>query len=406
MIKRLYLLSLALISSATLYSMTFDNRFLPLYFKPFTRKLNAQSFFRFQPFFMRSERGHGDFDETNLPNIDGTYDQVEIGKSLIALGRPNPFPSQLRGIPSIPWRREGHIDAEGIAFFYEQYLGCFFSVGTSFLFAHINSGQEFCLDSNAETGNRQQLFTVRERMDRELGITPPLFHRTMFGDFDFYLRFGTVTEYLFRVKRIDSGLKLGVIAPTAPDIAINNPASIPLGGEKHWGIYLGLENEVELKEDLIFGVQLRAIKRFARTLTRRMPIACEPTRYGAEVGPLRIDPGWTFVFNPYFSIEGLREGFGLRAQYTLVAHLEDTLTDMRSQARRDSVPVNLDPVRQRSSWGMEHVTLGAFYDFGKTRDNSWCLPIISVYWDIPVDWLVSKRSAKTHSVSVMFELNF
>jgi hypothetical protein len=387
--------------------MTFDNRFLPLYFKPFTRRAPGLSYSRIQPFFMRSERGHGDFDETSLPTIDGTYDAAEVGKALELVGKPNLFPSQLRGIPSIPWRREGHLDAEGMAFFYEQALGCYVSVGTSFLFAHINSAHEFCLDSaNTGLGNRQQLFDIRQKLDRELDVTPPLFKKTAFGDFDFYFRFGAVAEYICKVKRIDSGFKLGMIAPTASDIDLDNPASIPLGGEKHWGLYLGLDNEVELKEDLIVGLQLRAIKRFARTLTRHMPVAQEPTRYGAVTGPLRIDPGWTFVFNPYVSIEGLREGFGLRVQYTLVAHLEDKLTDMRSEDVQKARPVHLDPVRARSSWGTEHVTLGAFYDFGKTRQSGWCLPVIAAYWDIPVDWFVSKRSAKTHSVSVTFELAF
>ena len=51
----------------------------------------------------------------------------------------------------------------------------------------------------------------------------------------------------------------------------------------------------------------------------------EPSLYGAVKGSLQVDPGWTFVFNPYVTFEGLREGFGAKAQYTLISHLRDQI---------------------------------------------------------------------------------
>lgn len=137
-----------------------------------------------------------------------------------------------------------------------------------------------------------------------------------------------------------------------------------------------------------------------------MPVDCEPANYGAIVGPLSVNPGWTFVFNPYVSVEGLREGFGLKAQYTLVSHLRDRFSDARSADEQERLPSKLGRIQELSSWGMEHVTIGAFYDFGLVKESPCLYPKISAYWDIPVNWLVSKRSAKTSSVSLMFELNF
>ena len=124
------------------------------------------------------------------------------------------------------------------------------------------------------------------------------------------------------------------------------------------------------------------------------------------VGPLEVDPGWTFVFNPYASFEGLREGFGLKAQYTLVSHLKDSFCDKRSDEEKKRIRTVLEPVRERSSWGMEYVTLGAFYDFGKVKDCPCIYPKISAYWDIPVTWLVAKRASKTNCVSLMVEVDF
>ena len=54
-----------------------------------------------------------------------------------------------------------------------------------------------------------------------------------------------------------------------------------------------------------------------------------------------IDPGWTFVANPYFSFEGLRDGFGLQVQYTVVAHLRDLIEDKRAVEAQKKHPVPL-----------------------------------------------------------------
>jgi hypothetical protein len=421
MIKHSYisLICLSLVTWWTAQGMVFDNRYLPLYHKPYTRRIGSWSHIRLQPFFMRADRAQGSFEDGSIPDINGRYDQIEIGKALVTSGclPENPFRSDLQGISSIPWKREGRIDAEGLAFFYEQPLGhpwlCGpnFSVGLSLLFMHISAHHEFCLDSScidALEGDRQYLFALKDRMNQALGVTPPLFSKTGFGDIDFYLRYGVIYDYIFKFRRVDAGIKLGALFPTATDISLDNPAAIPFGGGafdrgRFWGIYIGLESEVELKEDWYFGIQFRASKRFPRTVLQRMPTELEPTQYGTIVGHFRINPGFTFVFNPYISFEGLREGFGLKALYTVVAHLEDRITDRRTDT---TIPVKIDRVQERSSWGMEHVTIGAFYDFAKQTDcRSW-LPTVSVYWDIPVDWVVSKRSSRTNSVSLMVEIDF
>jgi hypothetical protein len=400
MLKRLICIALV---GGTMQAMVFDNRFLPLFLKPFTRRWDAPSHMRIQPFFMHADRGISELSRLNIPDIFGPYDMVNLADALVEKGCPNPLRSDFIARTSIPWTRRGRIDAQGLAFLYEQYLGNCFSVGINAMFAHVNSRHEFLLRDAEEQlpiGDKEYLFAVKEKIHRELGLVPALFSKTGFGDIDLYLRFGSWWDYTLKLRRIESGLRVGVLIPTASAIPLNNPAAIPLGGEKHWGAYIGVESEVEIKEDMKVGLMARAIKRFPRTSLQRIPLAGEPSNYGALVGPLRVDPGWTFVFNPTFSLEGLREGFGVAAQYTLVAHLRDRITDVGQQA---SI---IGPVIARSSWGMEYVTVGAFYDFGKVRECPTLYPKISAYWDIPVNWLVSKRASKTNSVSLMIELDF
>lgn len=411
MIKRLICL---LLLNGVIQAMVFDNRFLPLYLKPFTRRWDAPSHMRLQPFFMQADRGFSELERLNIPDIFGSYDLIKLTNALVKRGLENPLRSDFLAEPSIPWRRKGRIDAQGLAFLYEQYLGRCISVGVNALFAHVASRHEFLLRGDDDgsnqrdrpQGDREYLFAVKEKIHRELGIAPAFFNRTGFGDIDLYLRFGSWWDYTLKFRRIESGIKLGVLIPTAAETPLANPAAIPLGGERHWGAYIGLESEFEVKEDMRVGLMFRASKRFARTSLQRLPLDDEPSNYGALIGPLRVDPGWTFVFNPTFSLEGLREGFGVAAQYILVSHLRDRVTDMRPAKERALVAANLGPLAARSSWGAEYVSIGAFYDFGKVRECPTLYPKISAYWDMPVNWLVSKRASKTNSVSLMVELDF
>ena len=113
--------------------------------------------------------------------------------------------------------------------------------------------------------------------------------------------------------------------------------------------------------------------------------------------------GHLFLHHHVF-LKGIREGLGISVLYTLVAHLKDQVT---SCVPCDGLPFeglqpNIKEFERRSSWGSEYVSIGLFYDLAKERD---CCryPTISVYWDIPVDWLISERSARTHGISLLVD---
>lgn len=407
MLKRLCIVGIFFCSS--LQGMVFDNRFLPLYFKPHTRRCDALSWIRIQPFFMRADRAFSSEDKhANIPDIDGSYDQVSVANALVAVGHENPLRSDFRLKTTIPWTRRGRLEAQGVALYYEQAFTEYCSLGIGTFYGRVNARHEFLLKGTEQAlqeGDKDYLFQAKERMHRELGVEPPFFNKTGFGDIDLYARFGMGFDYTLKCRRLDPAFKIGLIIPTASTTPCNNPAAVPLGGQGHWGIYGALEFEAECKEDVHAGFNFRAIKRFKKSRRLHVPVAGEPSSYGAVVAPVMIDPGWTFVANPYISFEGLREGFGLNVQYTVVSHLRDHLHDQRAKEEHTN-PAALNLLQCRSSWGMEHVTIGAFYDFGKVRECPTLYPKLSAYWDIPVNWLVSKRAAKTSSVSLMLELDF
>ena len=390
-------------------AMVFDNRYLPLYLKPVSRHCDALSSFRLQPFFMRADRSFSPNSQIELPDMCGIYDQRVLDQALVNSGHEEILRSDFRLRSTIPWVRQGRLEAQGLAFLYEQAFSSWFSLGVSALFAHVSVRHEFLLtgaDDRLPVGDKEYLFQAKEKINKELGLSAPLFSKTGFGDIDLYARFGSIWEYCLRCRRIDSSIKFGLLIPTAQERDVNNPASIPLGGNKHWGIYTGIEQECELKEDWFIGLMFRAIKRFGKTHSMRLPLLIEPVEYGALCGPVHVDPGWTFVFNPYFSLAGLREGLGVQVGYTLVAHLADTYRDLRAADVFKQFPSRIHLLEECSSWRSEHVTVGAYYDFAKMYDCPRLYPRLSIYWDIPVDWLVGNRAAKTAAVSLMVGFDF
>lgn len=412
------LFSLATINNC--YSMIFDNRFFPLYQKPFFKFRSISSCFEspsalvVQPIATTATCSTDDFgDKAPISAFEGKFDEAIEAKALKVAGiitdNDPLFRSDIIGIASIPWRFTGKLESLGVALLYEQAITKHFAVGFSAIFLRVESHREFkrekkdVINGDVRPGDERELINLRAKMTHLLGLTPPQFSQVGFGDLDLYLRFGNIWEYRARMKQIIAGLRLGMYAPTGLRRELDNPASVPFGGNGFWGAYLQLENEFELKEDLRVGFQFRLIKRFSRDFVNRFSVCSEPEIFGAGCGPMKITPGLTYVFNPYVSIEGLREGLGLRVLYTLVKHERDVFCDLRDKTKPIAL---LNSTEKRSSWGMEHVTVSAFYDFGKAREDRKLLPVVSLAWDIPISFLVAKRSVRSNGISVLIEMDF
>lgn len=393
------------LSAFRLNSMVYDNRYFPLYLKPFTRKPCSTGHLQFQPYFMVADSAQGEIERIPIPDLKGSYDMIQVINSLMQTGilKENPLRSDLQGISTLPFKREGELNSEGIAFFYELPLWYNLAIGTSFLFMHVNSRVEFCLTKDClEVGNgdRQYLFNLNGKLEELLGVTPPIYNKTVFGDTDLYLRWAVHIPYFLKFRSADFGFKFGTIIPSSPRTPYNNPAAVPVGGQKHWGLYVDIENQYEVREDWFASFMIRAIKRLKNKSQEHLPIFHEPYNYGALIGPELVDPGWTFVFNPAIRFDGVRDGLGFTALYTLVSHLENKISFLESY---ECVKPNLRPEEYRSSWGMEYVTLGFYYDFSKSEETTEKRPVFSAYWDVPVDWLVSRRSVRTNAISLMLD---
>ncbi len=371
------LASLVLIFSL-INGMEFDNRYFPLYLKPYIREVNRPSYLVIQPFAMTGKHAYDIYAEKGaIPTtLYGLYDENGMDQALILGGytQKSLFRSDLVNGGPYNWDTPGRIEAQGLAINYYQALTCHFSVGFSVLAMRVESHEVFkkLLTQFPPVGDFLEYLNVNSQISEILKLQPPQFREYGVGDADFFIRFSKFWDHAAKCRTIDAGVKLGVIFPSGVKTDIFNPASVPFGGDGFWGMYLSFDGDFELKEDISVGGMFRLIKRFEKTFVKRMPIINEPTNYGVLVGPVKIDPGLTYVISPNFTIEALRKGFGLQFVYTYVKHKKDSWVYLGKQV--PPFPL-LEAVESRSSWTMEHVTVTALYDFKKRGS----LPGIKTY---------------------------
>ncbi len=65
-------------------------------------------------------------------------------------------------------------------------------------------------------GDKEYLFQVKEKMHEDLGLCPALFSKTLFGDVDLYVRFGSRYGTIpLCLDELMQAVKLGVYVPSA-----------------------------------------------------------------------------------------------------------------------------------------------------------------------------------------------
>ncbi len=404
--KKIVVLLAGAFISHGLSAMVFDNRFLPLLQRPRLTIDGSQSEFD-ATYIISTANKAFDQNQNNipLPDIFGVFDQAVLARSIAATGKPNPLPSQYQGlVESIPWLRSGKIQMQGATFTWRQKIVDWLSTGFSWVFMRVNTRELFALQVSdikptgaVNEGDIILLDDNRLQMLQELGLIAGRDSQLGFGDIDWYLRLGRMWEYMARFRRIDAGLRIGSLMATGVRREINKPTSIPFGGNGHWGIYIAADGMFELREDWKIGALLRVNKRFAKTDCNRMPVTQEPQPFGAVVGEVRIKPGPTIIFQPYFLLENVRGGLALGLDYNLIWHQKDSWHDKRCDC---SIPVNLQPVENQSEWSAEYFTINILYDFGKTQVKRQFDPVVTFQWDVPSSLFISSRVPRTNRVSI------
>ncbi|MFC1842327.1 hypothetical protein ACFLYU_01585 [Candidatus Dependentiae bacterium] len=404
-------LLIVLLFSSKAFSNIYDNRFFPLYKRPYTKEEDKYSRFGTSFFAMAADWAMGVHDEEiRIPRIFGCYDEEKIGQALVLLGKPNPLRDEFQNV-NLPWIIDQKINAQGMSFVYDQHIWKYLYGGLSFMFMRVHSNYSFIFDrekSGLKLTDRElsDVYDSLCNLHNAIGICGRNYNQTGFGDMDFYLKLGNVWDYLYKMWRIDAGFSLGFLIPTGKERCLDIPASIPFGGNGHWGMYGQIDLELGLKEDMRLLLMFRMSKRKTKTKMQRLPIAKEHPLFGALIAPVEVSPGLTFVFAPQFWWENLRKGFGLRLGYTLVYHNGDTWKDCRSEQARENIKVDLGCINEASEWASDYINLSAYYEFYDEADEKKFAPILSLTWDWPTFFFVGKRTPKTHRISLGLDVLF
>lgn len=397
---------LAACVSFSSYAMVYDNQFIPLLRRTRIDVDGCPSLFAIDLFADTASSAYGPGeDQVGLPDIYGVFDQGQLGISMNRAGLPNPMRTDWQDF-KVLWDMNGKLQTQGIFFTLHKDITDWVSCGASWMFMRANARHEFGLGKHdLELGRSDflQLDENRREMFEVLGLRENNSAQVGFGDVDAYLRVGHMWDYTLKFKRIDAGGSLGVLIPSGMKHEPNHPTSIPFGGNGHWGMYGAIDALFELKDDLKAGLYLRFSKRFPKTQCQRMPAGCEPIIFGALCGPARINPGFTFVFNPFVVLENLRDGLGLGIYYNVTVHQKDSWKDERADK---SVPALLESATHFSRWRSEYITLNAFYDFGKVRALREFDPILTLNWDVPVRFLIAQNVFKTYRLALGVQFAF
>ncbi len=411
-VKKILISTIAGISCfSALYSMSFDNRFLPLNPRCDFKDIVKRSHVKAEGFFITADSAYGDVvtPKKGIPELYGKFDQKVLGQALAVVGLPNPLRPAWQLADNIKWNTQSKIQGQGLFLKGEYAVNKIFALGVEGSFLHITSNLNFIIPADikrdlALTGSDEvELDADRRSMLTSLGLDKNRWSKSSLSDVHFYGRCNWTGEYVLKSRKADFGVQAGLVLPSGALRDINNAASIPVAGDGHYGFIIGSDFSLELKEDWWFNIQFQMNKRLEKTYEQRIPVFGEPLIFGATKGNILISPGLTIVVSPAVRFEDIQNGFGLQLQYLYGFHGGDVWTDVRDNK---TVPIQYSQLYDISKWRTEYLNFALFYDTTRSVKEKAVQPIITFSWDIPVKILKPKNVTKAQRIAIGFALNF
>lgn len=412
---RIYIL-LGLAAVGTAEAMVDNRYFIPLLGRhPTLSADGVSSYVNFEPFVLGADRSYNKFRQEQPLFEYGEEERYLLRKlddALVALGT---IPSSLlrsdwrTALLSGPYLMEGNMNARGVAFGLSSPVHRCVELGFRGFLMGVSTQMRLLRETAvfdgviAGPGDEFELIQLQNQIHHALGINSLAWNRAGFGDTEFYARLFAYREYEYRCRSVEGGVAFGIVAPTGVTRDVNNPASIPFGGNGHWGVFIEGNADAVVRHELRAGIWARFQQRFKKTQLQRVPLMREALGFGAIVGPFTVKPGLTFMLAPHISFEHMRDGLGIHLGYTMVTHLRDEWVDCRTNT---SSGFNADTVSKESAWGSEQLWCSLFYDFRQRVSMHESAPILGLNVSFPLNWTVAARSFQTLGVSISVESYF
>lgn len=414
---RNYLIVLGMLCvSGVMHSMVMDSRYFPWLEQLYTGSdhrhghITADGFLIIGGKGFRAEaRAREEEQIVSIPELWGELKLASVGNALTLAGQDNPIPADWRWLADFGADMPTSMQGEGIDIEAFWPISKHFGLGGSTLIMRLNSFVSVVPTDDSvkklylEVPGNQVLFTsMMNNFYKELNINTTTSEEIGAGDTVVYAAFYDVREYEYKMRKIDVSLWLGGIIPTGVKQNPYNLASVPFGGNGLWGAFIAPTMELELREDLKFGMQARLTKRFSRGINSRLPLEKEQPLFAPTVGCAYMQSGITVTGSAYVAFEDLRAGFGIQAKYTATYHAEDTFS---SKAFVNGLSPNFSNLNCRSSFISEYATIRLVYDVA--HDRAWKhRPLVGLSWDIPRNHIGGKGFARTNRVLLGCTVNF
>lgn len=430
----LFVTSLLIGLSTSCLATHSGNRYFLFLERPENYVTKKKSFLTPAAFFTKTSTGfRREGGRAGLPELWGKYNLKDTITSLKTVYPNLPDPIQeITGTDyfqnkNLKYNIDGEVETVGAMLEYEQNLGFMklkdFSVGFWFPVYHMSTTSKFQFNSNAfyneygrslSTSEIATLDKIRQTVHKEMGIEGKDLNRGGFGDLDLHLSWNYYKERRILLRSIDTNVRVGVVIPTGPKMNINYPETMPFMNNGHWGMYLDIVPEFELKQDWKLGFMLGCLGQFDSTRTTRLAVGNEPTIYSALVGKIEDDPGMTYKISAYFTLENLTDGLHLQLRYTYLRHEMDKWRDKRddqttvksyiNQANAsEAMSQNYTYKSNLSKWRAHFFTFELIYDSKDGLKNWFMQPKFYASYDLPI---TGRGISKEHQITLGAELHF
>lgn len=325
---------------------------------------------------------------------------------------------------SVTYKIGGKVKAQGLTLAYDRPLKFNgFSVGAWLPVAHVSTNSAFALSMDdvkpaPAASVVYKLDQVRRKLHDRMGFEGDAWDATGVGDLDLHVRWNYLIDHRWMMRSIDSYIQVGLLCPTGLKTNVNDPLSVPLGSNGHWGVYFDALPEFELKQDLKVGFLLGALYQFKTSRNMRLALGKEPVVYSPLVGKVEVDPGMTIKFSPYLTLENLTDGVNFQFRYTYLKHTADSWKDERSDktirsyldSSASSVGLSVDDIAKNigqkkwlSRWTLHVASFQVTYDSKQAMKNWAWSPNFYAIYDFPMS---GNGVAKVHQFSLGACLHF
>ncbi len=393
-----------------------DNRFFPsMYPRPINRTLDeSRSYFTAETFLMNANGAYGDqaHEKQGIPEIYGIFDLMQMSAAEVTVrgGVSTLRPSWKTINTTMTLNTLGKIQAVGAGIRFEGAVTRHLSLGGAVDVMHVNSNQRFVLPADiarrfniTSQPDRDEIDADRRLILSSLGFKGTGYSGSGFSDTVLYLRVGGGKDYVMKFRQASIGLTIGALVPTGKLRVADNTASVPFGGDGHAGYLIGLDTQLELKEDMWFGFMTYVSDRFDKIENRRLPVAGEPQMFGATSGNVSVSPGMSAYFSPSLRMNDVQKGFGFELQYVYGFHKGDVWADKRNDT---TIPINFVDIYDLTKFTTDYVFLNLFYELSRVVPSIRANPVLAVLADFPVGFMGPERIAKTYRLAVSINISF